>query len=125
MQIPANISTDVSECSFKANVDKIMMESTFSNLILNSIQIIGDKNGKITVSIKEKDSQYSITIEDSGEGIDSKIIDKIFDPLFSTKMEGTGLGLASVKAIIEAHGGTIYVKNNPTTFTITLPKILD
>jgi signal transduction histidine kinase len=102
-----------------------MMESAFSNLILNSIQIIGDKNGKITVSIKEKDSQYSITIEDSGEGIDSKIIDKIFDPLFSTKMEGTGLGLASVKAIIEAHGGTIYVKNNPTTFTITLPKILD
>jgi signal transduction histidine kinase len=125
IQIPANISTDVSDCSFNANVDKIMMESAFSNLILNSIQIIGDKNGKITVSIKEKDSQYSITIEDSGEGIDSKIIDKIFDPLFSTKMEGTGLGLASVKAIIEAHGGTIYVKNNPTTFTITLPKILD
>ncbi len=125
MQIPANISIDVSECSFNANVDKIMMESAFSNLILNSIQKIGDKNGKITVSIKEKDSQYSITIEDSGEGIDSKIIDKIFDPLFSTKMEGTGLGLASVKTIIEAHGGTIYVKNNPTTFTITLPKILD
>ena len=123
IQIPANISIDVSECSFNANVDKIMMESAFSNLILNSIQKIGDKNGKITVSIKEKDSQYSITIEDSGEGIDSKIIDKIFDPLFSTKMEGTGLGLASVKAIIEAHGGTIYVKNNPTTFTITLPKI--
>ncbi len=125
IQVPANISIDVSDCSFNANVDKIMMESAFSNLILNSIQIIGDKNGKITVSIKEKDSQYSITIEDSGEGIDSKIIDKIFDPLFSTKMEGTGLGLASVKAIIEAHGGTIYVKNNPTTFTITLPKILD
>ena len=125
IQVPANISIDVSDCSFNANVDKIMMESAFSNLILNSIQIIGDKNGKITVSIKEKDSQHSITIEDSGEGIDSKIIDKIFDPLFSTKMEGTGLGLASVKAIIEAHGGTIYVKNNPTTFTITLPKILD
>jgi signal transduction histidine kinase len=123
IQIPANISIDVSECSFNANVDKIMMESAFSNLFLNSIQKIGDKNGKITVSIKEKDTQYRITIEDSGEGIDSKIINNIFDPLFSTKMEGTGLGLASVKATIEAHGGTIYVKNNPTTFTITLPKV--
>jgi signal transduction histidine kinase len=123
IQIPANISIDISECSFNANVDKIKIESAFSNLILNSIQIIGNEKGKITVSIKEKDSQYRITIEDSGEGIDSKIIDKIFDPLFSTKMEGTGLGLASVKAIIEAHGGTISVKNNPTTFTITLQKI--
>ena len=44
-----------------------MMESVFSNLILNYIQIIGDKNGKIIVSIKEKDSQHNITIEDSGE----------------------------------------------------------
>jgi len=123
IQIPSNISIDVSECSFNANIDKIMVESAFSNLILNSIQKIGDKNGKIIISIEDKDTQYRITFEDSGEGIDSKIIDKIFDPLFSTKMEGTGLGLASVKATIEAHGGTISAKNNPTTFTITLPKV--
>jgi signal transduction histidine kinase len=124
MQIPANISIDVSECSFNANVDKIKMESVLSNLILNSIQAI-EGNGKITVSMEEKDSQHHITIVDSGKGIDSKIINDIFEPLFSTKMEGTGLGLASVKTIIEAHGGTISVTSPPTIFTIILPKTLD
>jgi len=124
MQIPANISIDVSKYSLNANVDKIKMESVLSNLILNSIQAIGS-NGKITISMEEKGSQYHITVEDSGKGIDSKIIDNIFEPLFSTKMEWTGLGLASVKTIIEAHGGTISVTSPPTIFTITLPKTSD
>ena len=124
MQIPANISIDTSKCSFNANVDKIKMESVFSNLILNSIQAI-EGNGKITVSMEEKDSQHHITIEDSGKGIDSKIINDVFEPLFSTKMEGTGLGLASVKTIIEAHGGTISVTSPPTIFIITIPKTVD
>ena len=124
IQIPANISIDTSECSFNANVDKIKMESVFSNLILNSIQAI-ESDGKITISMEEENSQHHITIEDSGKGIDSKIIDNIFEPLFSTKLKGTGLGLASVKTIIEAHGGTISVISPPTIFTITLPKTLD
>ena len=47
---------------------------------------------------------------------------EIFDPLVTTKNNGTGLGLASVKNIIEEHGGTISVNNNPTTFTINIPK---
>ena len=124
MPIPANISIDVSECSFNVNVDKIKIESVLSNIILNSIQAI-EGNGKIIISMEEKDSQHYITIEDSGKGIDSEIIDNIFEPLFSTKMDGTGLGLASVKTIIEVHGGTISVTSPPTTFTITLPKTLD
>ena len=124
MKIPTNISIDTSECSFNTNVDKIKMESVLSNLILNSIQAI-EGNGKITVAMEEKDSQHHITIEDSGKGIDPKIINDVFEPLFSTKMEGTGLGLASVKTIIEAHGGTISVTSPPTIFTITLPKTLD
>ena len=60
---------------------------------------------------------------DSGKGIEEKIMTQIFNPLFTTKQKGTGLGLVTCKNIIEQHGGTISVKNNPTTFTIQLPKV--
>ena len=59
---------------------------------------------------------------DSGHGIPEDVLPKIFEPLFTTKQVGTGLGLASCKSIIEKHGGSISVRNNPTTFSIILPK---
>jgi CheY-like chemotaxis protein len=65
-----------------------------------------------------------ISIEDSGIGIPEKIIEKIFDPYFSTKHKGSGLGLAISQSIINKHGGHLSVKSNPgesTTFTICLP----
>jgi len=98
------------------------MERVFSNLLLNSIQAIGDKNGKISIIINEIDYQCCIIIQDSGAGIDSKIRNKIFDPLFTTKMNGTGLGLATVKNIIEMHNGSITVDTDPTRFIIKIPK---
>ena len=61
-------------------------------------------------------------IQDSGPGIPEELIPEIFDPLFTTKMEGTGLGLASCKSIINSHDGTLTVSNNPTIFKITIPK---
>ena len=66
----------------------------------------------------------NIEITDSGPGIDEALLSKIFDPLFTTKSFGTGLGLAACRGIIEQHGGTISVKNNPTTFVIILPRNL-
>ena len=51
-------------------------------------------------------------------------VQSIFEPLFTTKQKGTGLGLSSVKNIVEQHGGTIGFRNNPTVFTVTLPKNL-
>lgn len=59
---------------------------------------------------------------DSGPGIPEDTINKIFEPLFTTKQKGTGLGLASCKNIVEQHSGKITVKNNPTTFTVRLPR---
>ena len=120
--IPENISLEFSESTFKVNVDSVQMQRAFTNLILNSVQAIGNKKGKITISIEEKDSMCHITIEDSGPGMDSENIDKIFEPLFTTKQHGTGLGLATVKNIVELHKGTIEVKLNPTRFIIKIPK---
>ena len=68
------------------------------------------------------DKNTIIEIEDSGPGISENDVANIFEPLFTTKPCGTGLGLVSCKNIVENHGGTLTVKQNPTTFVITLPK---
>jgi len=60
--------------------------------------------------------------KDSGPGIPVEITNKAFSSLYTTKTEGTGLGLKMAKTIIDSHGGSISVRNNPTTFSIKLPK---
>jgi len=91
---------------------------------LNSIQSIAGP-GTIEITIEDNSDGIVIKVEDSGNGIPEDHIDEIFEPLFTTKQQGTGLGLASVKAIIDAHGGKISVTSSPVIFSITLPKIYD
>ena len=100
--------------------DKGKLYALFSNLILNSFQAI-EEHGTITISISQLNDAVQIDIEDSGKGVLDDDLEKIFEPLFTTKQEGTGLGLASCKKIVEQHGGSISVKNHPTTFTVILP----
>ena len=102
--------------------DSHQMEVIFKNLILNSIQSIGDVQGCITVRFQEEEQSNVISIIDSGPGIPKKLQTQIFDPLFTTKKHGTGLGLASCKSIVESHNGKITFLNNPSTFTIEIPK---
>src|SRR5579872_69506 len=101
--------------------DFVQLEIVLSNMIINSIQAIGE-SGKITISVEDKPDTLVIGVTDTGLGIPEKHMTKIFEPLFTTKQRGTGLGLASCRTIIKNHGGEIWVKNNPTTFTIQLPK---
>lgn len=101
------------------DIDKL--EIVFVNLISNAIEAM-DKSGTITINASETKDHAIIEVEDSGPGINEDNLKKIFEPLFTTKTTGTGLGLASCKNIIERHRGTISAKNNPTTFTIILPK---
>jgi signal transduction histidine kinase len=101
------------------DIDKL--EIVFVNLMSNAIEAM-DKSGTITINSAETKDSVIIEVEDSGPGINDSNLEKIFEPLFTTKTTGTGLGLASCKNIIDRHRGTITVKNNPTTFTIRLPK---
>lgn len=101
------------------DIDKL--EVVFVNLITNAIQAMNG-SGTITISARAEQDNIIVEVEDSGPGINDEDLDKVFEPLFTTKEAGTGLGLASCKNIIERHRGTITAKNNPTTFTITLPK---
>ena len=121
LEIPDKIKVEVSDKKIKIVIDKIKIQTVISNLIGNAIDAIEDK-GTISIKLYESPLEVTLAVRDSGKGFSSKEIEKIFDPLYTTKMKGTGLGLASCKRIIEEHGGKIEVKRNPTSFIITLPK---
>ena len=118
---PQNIVIEKPENHIQIDCDLISIKSVFTNILLNAIQAIKD-GGKISIKTVEESDSISINFENTGPTIPEKLFSKIFEPLFTTKMEGTGLGLPSCKKIIEDHGGMISVQNNPVTFKITLPK---
>jgi signal transduction histidine kinase len=118
---PSTITINLPESDHTIKCDAEKFEIAIANLITNSIQAM-DGDGTINIRVNDQEKFHTIEIEDSGPGIPENILSKIFEPLFTTKPGGTGLGLATVKNIIEQHNGSIYVKNNPTIFTIHLPK---
>jgi len=125
--IPNNIKINLSKNDGNIFCDPNRMEGVLVNLIMNAVQAIDSKNGEITISFLEnyKEGKYSlIKISDDGPGIPPELMGKIFDPLFTTRQIGTGLGLPSCKNIIENHSGKITVESDVgqgTTFSIKLP----
>jgi signal transduction histidine kinase len=87
-----------------------MLYQAFLNIFMNAIQAM-PKGGKILVSIESADSIVNICIEDEGPGVPEDLLERIWDPFFTTKEKGTGLGLGIVKNIIESHNGSIRVEN--------------
>ena len=120
--IPDNISIEIPEEDFDVKWDDTQISVVFTNVILNAIQAIGKDDGNICIRISEENETVIIVMEDTGPDIPEKDLEKIFELLYTTKMEGTGLGLAGCKNIIQSHKGAITAHNNPVTFTITLPK---
>ena len=105
------------------NGDQEQLEAAFKNILLNAVQAM-NYQGKIDIAISEIKNQVKIEIEDNGPGISDDVLPKIFDPLFTTKQTGTGLGLSSCSNIIKSHRGKISVNtkiNRGTIFTIVLP----
>ncbi|HXG73242.1 MAG TPA: ATP-binding protein [Candidatus Nitrosotenuis sp.] len=117
----SDVILDIQQNDMVINCDKQKMAVVFSNIMLNSIQAMNNK-GKITIRFYQTPKDIIIDFEDTGPGIPQNIIHKIFDPLFTTKQQGTGLGLATCKNIIQHHGGNIAVSNGPTKFTLMLPR---
>ena len=123
INIPSDIKIKLPKNDLRIDCDIVKIDAVFINLIVNSIQEL-HKGGEIEIKISDQDNVAIIKFIDSGKGISDKDLPKIFEPLFTTKQKGTGLGLASCKNIVEQHDGEINVTNNPTTFTIILPKTL-
>ena len=116
-----------SEKELYANLDKTQLIRVITNLVKNAIQAQND-NGekpKIEVKVTSNEGKIIITVSDNGKGISEENKKRIFEPKFTTKSSGMGLGLPMVKNIIEAYNGTISFTSTEsvgTVFTITLPK---
>ena len=114
----------------QVEIDVGQIQQVLLNIIYNAneaIQSIPDRRGVINIKAHRDDSEENLvvlTLTDNGPGIDKKNLEKIFDPGFTTKKEGHGLGLANCKRIIENHHGTIKIDSIPderTVFQIALP----
>jgi len=98
------------------------MEQVCINLIKNSIEAIDNQKGKIKLSALRKNDKTVLTIEDNGKGIPQELMDQVFVPFFTTKEQGSGIGLSLAQQIMRLHGGTISVHSIPnkeTSFTLT------
>ena len=103
--------------------DAAQIQQVLLNLLLNSIQAIQDA-GSIRVTLESRDGLAKISVNDTGRGISPQHLPNIFRPFFTTKGQGTGLGLSLSKHIVEEHGGRIEVSSQPgvgTRFTVWLP----
>jgi signal transduction histidine kinase len=103
--------------------DSNLLYQSFLNIFINAMQAMPD-GGRILVEVSSSDHLVTVHIDDEGQGIPNANLEKIWDPFFTTKEKGTGLGLGIVKNIVESHGGSIQIMNRPvrgTRVTIELP----
>ncbi len=114
-QIKANgyaIETVVDGALPDIMADGDMLYQAFLNLLINGMQAMPE-GGTLTVTIKRGEGALWVYIEDEGPGVSASVMEKIWNPFFTTKQKGTGLGLGIVKNIIEAHDGMIRIDNRP------------
>ena len=108
--------------------DRVQLQQVVLNLILNGLDAMrSSEAGHRTLVLRATRADAAtveVAVQDSGTGIERTVLDHIFDPFYTTKADGLGMGLAIVRTIVEAHGGRVRAANNPgagATFSFTLP----
>lgn len=123
VNIPKNIRVEANiGANMLLKVDAAYLRRVFTNLIVNAVQAMSN-GGKLIIEADTKADKAVISIKDTGVGITEKVKPNLFTPLFTTKSKGQGLGLAVVKRLVEAQGGTVRFESKEgkgTTFIIEL-----
>jgi len=106
--------------------DHVQMQQVVMNLMLNGIEAMRDAPGELRITSQQPgEDQILISVADTGIGLPPEKADRIFDAFFTTKSQGTGMGLALSRSIIESHGGRLWAEANSgrgATFRFTLPQ---
>ena len=104
--------------------DHVQLQQVMLNLLLNGIEAIHNTNGELRITSQARENEVLISVTDTGVGLPAEKLDQIFDAFFTTKPQGTGMGLAISRSIIEAHGGRLWATPNSgrgATFHFALP----
>jgi PAS domain S-box-containing protein len=104
--------------------DRVQLQQVFMNLVLNGIEAMQESGGELTVKSQLQNGQLQFSVSDTGVGLPMEKIDQIFSAFFTTKPQGSGVGLAISRSIVESHGGQLWATANDgqgATFHFTLP----
>lgn len=104
--------------------DRDHLRQVLLNLVLNAVQAMRERGGTVTLGASAARDGTVVTVTDTGPGIPADVRSRIFDPYFTTRQDGLGLGLTISRRIVEAHGGRLDVESRPghTVFRVTLPR---
>jgi len=108
----------------KVRAERVQLQQVFMNLMLNAIEAMQDEGGEVTVKSQLHDSQLLLSVSDTGVGLPTEKTEQIFSAFFTTKSQGSGMGLAISRSIVESHGGRLWATANDgrgATFHFTLP----
>jgi len=117
------ICSEIPPQLYHDNMDPDMFSRVITNILKNALEANGDK-GEVLIKVSGEDKTLRIDIEDLGDGIDKDSIDKLFEPFFTTRSKGTGLGLAYALQVVKAHNGTITARNRTgrgACFSVEVP----
>ncbi|MDQ1389262.1 MAG: hypothetical protein QOF56_2716 [Acidobacteriaceae bacterium] len=112
MRFSIAMRTDLSAELPKIMVDRVQLQQVFMNLMLNGIEAMEDSGGELTVKSELQNGQLQFSVSDTGVGLPTEKMDQIFSAFFTTKPQGSGMGLAISRSIVESHGGQLWASSN-------------
>jgi signal transduction histidine kinase len=123
-RFPIAMRTDLSAELPKVMADRVQLQQVFMNLMLNAIEAMEDTGGELMVKSELQRGQLQFSVSDTGVGLPAENMGQIFSAFFTTKPQGSGMGLAISRSIVESHGGRLWATSNDSrgaTFYFALP----
>jgi signal transduction histidine kinase len=126
LTVPPDVSlhVDVPDSLPRVSIDTVQIGQILFNLLVNAVQALEGRGGAVRVESSVGETHVRLHVQDDGPGVPPELRSKIFEPLFTTKARGIGLGLAVSRSLAEANGGTLTLDDGDrgARFTLSLPR---